>query len=124
MEGKNVTGFRYIAHLYCLAIQASFYSDGVECWIFVRRVACSILSHVRSEDIFLCLLHLAPNVNNPHALSLLESHLCESRTPTNLRTNFNVEGENVTGYRYIHDRGSLKRALKFLLKRTTFYLNF
>ena len=31
-------------HLYCLAVQADFYSDAVECWRFVRRVAGSILS--------------------------------------------------------------------------------
>ena len=33
MEGENVTGyrFRYIIHLYCLAVQAGFYSDVVEC---------------------------------------------------------------------------------------------
>ena len=51
--GENVTGYRYIAHLYCLAVQAGFYSDAVECWIFVRRVAGSILGRVRTEDIFL-----------------------------------------------------------------------
>ena len=44
-------GYRYIAHLYCLAVQADF--DAVECWIFVRGVAGSILGLVRSEDIFL-----------------------------------------------------------------------
>ena len=27
-----VTGYRYITHLYCLAVQAGFYSDVVECW--------------------------------------------------------------------------------------------
>ena len=27
----NVTGYRYITHLYCLAVQAGFYSDAVEC---------------------------------------------------------------------------------------------
>ena len=29
--GENVTGYRYIAHLYCFAVQAGFYSDVVEC---------------------------------------------------------------------------------------------
>ena len=99
----NVTGYRYIAHLYCLAVQAGFYSDAVECWIFVRRVAGSILGRVRTEYIFLHLLHLAPNVNNSNvhktSLSFISS---DSRTPRNSRTNFNVEGENVTVYRYIH----------------------
>ena len=34
----------YIAHSYCLAVQAGFYSDVVECWLHMRRVAGSILS--------------------------------------------------------------------------------
>ena len=29
---RNVTGYKYMIHLYCLAVQASFYSDAVECW--------------------------------------------------------------------------------------------
>ena len=28
---KLVTGYRYMVHLYCLAVQAGFYSDAVEC---------------------------------------------------------------------------------------------
>ena len=32
LEGENVTGSRYITHLYCLAVQAGFYSNVVECW--------------------------------------------------------------------------------------------
>ena len=40
-------------HLYCLAVQAGFYGDVVECWIFVWMVAGSILGQVRTEDIFL-----------------------------------------------------------------------
>ena len=36
VEGEHVTGHRYITHLYCLAVQAGFYSDAVKCWIFVR----------------------------------------------------------------------------------------
>ena len=47
-ESKNGGGVcrsvRYIAHLYCLAIQAGFYSEAVERWTFVRRVAGSIYS--------------------------------------------------------------------------------
>ena len=31
LEGENATGYRYITHLYCLAVQAGFYSDVVEC---------------------------------------------------------------------------------------------
>ena len=27
----GVTGYRYMIHLYCLAVQAGFYSDVVEC---------------------------------------------------------------------------------------------
>ena len=45
-------------HLYCDAVQAGFYSDAVEYWIFVRRVADSILSRVRTQDIFLHLLQM------------------------------------------------------------------
>ena len=44
MEGGICSSVRYIAHLYCLAVQAGFYSNAVECWTFVRRVAGSILS--------------------------------------------------------------------------------
>ena len=35
--GKNVTGYRYIAHLYCLAVQAGFYSNVVECSFSMRE---------------------------------------------------------------------------------------
>ena len=52
-----VTGYRYITHLYCLVVQAGFYSDTVECWTFVRSVTGSILGRVRTEDFFLHLLH-------------------------------------------------------------------
>ena len=43
MEGENVTGYRYIIHLYCLAVQAGFYSDVVECSPQDRKVPGSIL---------------------------------------------------------------------------------
>ena len=47
-EFKNGRGIccrvRYNTHLYCLVIQASFYSDAVECLILMRRVAGSIFS--------------------------------------------------------------------------------
>ena len=42
MEGENVTGYRYIIHLYCLLVQASFYSNVVECWPLDQRVPGSI----------------------------------------------------------------------------------
>ena len=32
LEGENITGYRYMIHLYCLAVQAGLYSDVVECW--------------------------------------------------------------------------------------------
>ena len=42
-------------HLYCLEVQAGFYRDAVECWMFVRRVAGSILGQVRAEEfLFTC----------------------------------------------------------------------
>ena len=56
---------RYSTHLYCLAVQAGFYRDAVECWTFVRRVAGSILSRGKRWLAFVHPLHLAPNVNNP-----------------------------------------------------------
>ena len=31
MNWLYVTGYRYMIHLYCLAVQAGFYSDAVEC---------------------------------------------------------------------------------------------
>ena len=34
---QRVTGYRYIAHLYCLAVQACFYSDVVECSLSTRE---------------------------------------------------------------------------------------
>ena len=30
-RGGDVTGYRYLTHLYCLAVQAGFYSDAVDC---------------------------------------------------------------------------------------------
>ena len=42
---------RYIIHLYCLAVQAGFYSDVVECSTIDRRVPGSILG--RDMEIFL-----------------------------------------------------------------------
>ena len=45
-HSSNVAGYRYIAYLYCLAVRAGFYSDTVECWIFVRKVAGSLLRRV------------------------------------------------------------------------------
>ena len=38
--------------LYRVAVKAVFFSDAVECWMFVRRVTASIFSRVRTEDIF------------------------------------------------------------------------
>ena len=45
-EFKNGRGIcsrvRYNTHLYCLVVQAGFYSDAVECLIFMQSVAVSI----------------------------------------------------------------------------------
>ena len=30
LEGENVSGYRYITHLYCLVVQAGFYSNAAE----------------------------------------------------------------------------------------------
>ena len=37
LVGENVTGYRYIAHLNFLAVQAGFYSDVVECSLSTRE---------------------------------------------------------------------------------------
>ena len=55
-----VTGYRYTAHLYCLAVQAGFYSNVV---VFAKHAGEPGSIPVREERIFLHLLHLAPNVN-------------------------------------------------------------
>ena len=49
------------------------------------------------------LLHWAPTVNNPHVCIKNSESLisCDSRTPRNSGTNFKLEGENVTRYRYL-----------------------
>ena len=47
----NVTGYRYILHLYCLAVQAGFYSDVVEC----RTL--SPADRVRSPVVEKCYFH-------------------------------------------------------------------
>ena len=59
---KNIryVGYRYVAHLYCFAVQAGFYGDVVECLFHRQRVAGSIIGRVKTDDIFLHLLHLAP----------------------------------------------------------------
>ena len=52
LEGKNVTRFRYITHLYCLAVQAGFYSDVVE-----HRILSSadrVRSLVAAKEFFSC----------------------------------------------------------------------
>ena len=52
MQGENVKEelVRYLIHLYCLAVQAGFYSDVVECSTLDRRVPGSILG--RNIEIF------------------------------------------------------------------------
>ena len=62
-------------HLYCLAVQAGFYSDVVECKTLspVDRVRSPVGEKCYFH--FFHLLHLTPNVNNPHmCIKLLESH--------------------------------------------------
>ena len=38
------SSIRYIVHLYCFAVQASFYGDAIECLLHKWRVTGSILS--------------------------------------------------------------------------------
>ena len=85
VEGENDTGYRYITHLYCLAVQAGFYSDAVERWSFVRRVAGSIIGLARTDDSFLRLLHLAPPPPHP-----LHTDACFTETPCLLKYTFST----------------------------------
>ena len=55
----DISSYRFIRTYYCSSVryiaQASFYSDVVECWNFLRRVAGSILSRGKR---WLALFHL------------------------------------------------------------------
>ena len=68
-----------ITHLNCLVVKAGFYSDAAECWIFVRRVADSILGPGRIEDIFLHLLQWVLTSWILDAQSLLSNFPARSR---------------------------------------------
>ena len=68
-QGKG----RYIIHLYCLAVQAGFYSDVVECSSIDRKVLSSILG--LGMDIFLRVRDKwRPAEITTCALELLKSH--------------------------------------------------
>ena len=60
--------------MYCLAVQAGFYSDAVECRTESSEPGL-IPGRGKLLFPFFQLLHLAPNVNNLHVcIKLLESH--------------------------------------------------
>ena len=61
-DGGICSSDRYMIHLYCLAVQAGYYSDVVECWPVTQAVRFPVAALVIR---ILYLLHLAPNVNNP-----------------------------------------------------------
>ena len=72
---RIVTGYRYITHLYCLAVHAGFCRDVVECKTLnpADRVRSLVGEYCYLH--FFHLLYLVPNVNNPHVcIKLLESH--------------------------------------------------
>ena len=52
MDARICNSVRYITHLYCLAIQASFYSDATEIWMCMQRVTGSILSRCKDDRQF------------------------------------------------------------------------
>ena len=54
----NCGNVRYNTHLYCLAVQAGFYSDMVECWLRILEVPGSILGRGKR---YLALFHLLRN---------------------------------------------------------------
>ena len=78
LEGVNVTGSRYMIHFYCLAVEAGFYSDVVEClpvdpatWVRFPAGAGKIFSlydnwrptwfyHLIDKGVLLTDLHLQP----------------------------------------------------------------
>ena len=49
---------RYNTHLYCLAVQAGFYSDLVECWLRMLAVPGSILDRGKRCLAFFHLLQI------------------------------------------------------------------
>ena len=98
----NVIRYRYMIYFYCLVVQAGFYSDVVECRTLspTDRVRSPVGENVIS--IF------SPVTFGPHHKYLHDCvHKtpclisCDSWTPRNSGTNFNLEGENVTGYWYM-----------------------
>ena len=54
----SVTGYRYMIHFYCLAVEAGFYSDMVEC---LPVDPATRLGQVK----YFCSTTMVPTVNNP-----------------------------------------------------------
>ena len=52
--GEKVTGYRYIAHLYCLAVEAGFYSDVPVCLLKHAREPGSGSPPGKKEFFFAC----------------------------------------------------------------------
>ena len=64
LEGVYVTGYRYMIHLYCLAVEAGFYSDVVAClpvdpatWVRLLAGAGKIFSLYDTCNIGLVITH-------------------------------------------------------------------
>ena len=70
---ENVTGYRYIAHLYCLAVQACFYSDVVECSLSTRENLVQSPSG-KKEFFFACYIRLKSTP--PVRRSLIDCTTC------------------------------------------------
>ena len=96
----SVTGYRYMTHLYGLAVQAVFYGDAVECLTATREIRVRSPVRVRSEDIFLHLSHLAPNVKSSYRPRAVIPRICyfkHSLWPGSSGTKPNLVGEMSQG---------------------------
>ena len=62
-NGGGISGtVRDNTHLYCLAVQAGFYSDVLECWLRMLEIPGSIPRWGKRCLAFFHLIHLPPNV--------------------------------------------------------------
>ena len=49
MDARICMSVRYITHLYCLAVQANFYSGAVDIWMCMHRVTGSLFSRCKDD---------------------------------------------------------------------------
>ena len=87
--GENVIGYRYIAHLYCLAVQAAFYSDVVECSLSTRENL--VRSRSGKKEFFfacyICMVHVGIIQRCFHDASSVaaQAYLCQTCLETTNR---------------------------------------